>query len=104
MLATGGLLVAIALLTLAVLVPIFQRSDPPRWTTRAWIGELVTVSIVCGLALGLVYLGAGTIDAIQTSPSYLDLGLLAVVLVASIPIWRRLKAARPKAVEPCRER
>jgi hypothetical protein len=99
MLATGGLLVAIALLTLAVLVPIFQRSDPPRWTTRAWIGELVTVSIVCGLALGLVYLGAGTIDAIQTSLSYLDLGLLAVVLVASIPIWRRLKA-RPKAVEP----
>jgi hypothetical protein len=100
MLATGGLLAAIALLTLAALVPIFQHSDPPRWTTRGWIGELVTVSIVCGLALGLVYLGAGAIEAMQTGPSYLDLGLLAGVLVVSIAAWRRLKAARPKAVEP----
>jgi hypothetical protein len=101
MLATGGLLVSIALLTLAVLVPIFHSSDPPRWTTRGWIGELVTVSIVCTLALGLGCLGAGTIAAFQSGPDYLDLGLLAVVLVASIVIWRRLKAStRQKAAEP----
>lgn len=92
MLATGGLLVSIALLTLAVLVPIFNRNDPPRWTTRGWIGEVVTVSIVCAFALGLVYLGAGAIDAFQTGLHYLDLGLLALVLVASIAICRRLKA------------
>ena len=101
MLATGGLLVSIALLTLAVLIPIFHSSDPPRWTTRGWIGELVTVSIVCTLALGLGCLGAGTIAAFQSGPDYLDLGLLAVVLVASIVIWRRLKAStRQKAAEP----
>jgi choline-glycine betaine transporter len=100
MLATGGLLISATLLTLAVLAPIFHRSDPPRWTTRGWIGELVTVSIVCGLALGLVYFGAGAIAAMQTGPSYLDLGLLAVVLVAAVAIWRMLKAPRTKALEP----
>ena len=100
MLATGGLLVSIALLTLAALVPVFRSSDPPRWTTRGWIGELVTVSIVCTLALGLGCLGAGAIDAFQTGPDGLDLGLLAVVLIASIVIWRRLRAVRPKAVGP----
>jgi hypothetical protein len=96
MLATGGLLVSIALLTLALLAPIFHGSDPPRWTTRGWIGELVTVSIVCVLALGLVQLGAGAIEAVRSGPKYLDLGLLAVVLTASILIWRRLKARAPR--------
>jgi hypothetical protein len=100
MLATGGLLVSIALLTLAALVPVFRSSAPPRWTTRGWIGELVTVSIVCTLALGLGCLGAGAIDAFQTGPDGLDLGLLAVVLVASIVVLRRLQAARPKAIGP----
>lgn len=101
MLATGALLVSGALLTLALLAPIFHSSDPPRWTTRGWIGEIVTVSIVCVLALGLVHLGAGAIDAFQSGPHYLDLGLLAVVLIASIIIWRQLKAkARHKAAEP----
>jgi hypothetical protein len=99
MLATGGLLVSIALLTLALLVPIFHRSDPPRWTTRGWIGEVVTVSIVCTLALGLGCLGAGTIDAFQTGPDYIDLGLLAGVLLITVVIWRRLNArARPGAL------
>jgi hypothetical protein len=100
MLATGGLLLSIALLTFAALVPMFRSSAPPQWTTRGWIGELVTVSIVCTLALGLGCLGAGAIDAFQTGPDWLDLGLLALVLLASIVIWRRLYAARPKAVEP----
>jgi hypothetical protein len=100
MLATGGLLVSIALLTLAVLVPIFHRSDPPRWTTRGWIGEVVTVSIVCTLALGLGCLGAGAVDAFQMGLNWLDLGLLALVLLASFGVWRRLNAARPKALEP----
>jgi len=97
MLATGGLLVSLALLTLALLAPIFHSSDPPRWTTRHWIGEIVTVSIVCVLALGLVYLGAGAIDAVRSGPQLLDLGLLAVVLAAAILIWRRLKARAPRA-------
>jgi hypothetical protein len=100
MLATGGLLTSIALLMLAALVPVFRSSAPPRWTTRGWIGELVTVSIVCTLALGLGCLGAGAIDAFQTGPDGLDLGLLALVLLASFVIWRRLQAARAKAVGP----
>jgi hypothetical protein len=100
MLATGGLLTAIALLTLAAVAPVFRSSNPPRWTTYGWVGELVTLAIVCTLALGLGYLGAGAIEAFQTGPDYLDLGLLAGVLVVSVVIWRRLNPrARPKAVE-----
>src|SRR5919106_6629067 len=100
MLATGGFLVSIALLTLAALVPVFRSSAPPRWTTRDWIGEVVTVSIVCTLALGLGCLGAGAIDAFQMGPNWLDLGLLALVLLASFGVWHRLNATRPKALEP----
>ena len=99
MLATGGLLVAIALLTLAAVVPLFRSDNPPRWTTRGWVGELVTLAIVCMLALGLGYLGAGVIGTAQTGPDYLDLGLLAVVLFVSVVISRRLSArTRPEAV------
>jgi hypothetical protein len=100
MLATGGLLLSIALLTLAALTPVFHSSDPPRWTTRGWIGEFVTVSIVCALALGLSFLGAGAIDTFQTGPDWLDIGLLALVVLASIGIWRRLRATRSEAAEP----
>jgi hypothetical protein len=100
MLATGGLLVSIALLTLAAVAPVFRSSTPPRWTTRGWIGEVVTLAIVCTLALGLGYFGAGVIGALQTGPDYVDLGLLAVVLFVSVVIWRGLNArAGPKAGE-----
>jgi hypothetical protein len=100
MLVTGGLLTAIALLTLVALVPVFHSSNPPRWTTRGWIGELVTVSIVCTLALGLGFLGAGAIGAFQTGPDWLELGLMALVLSGSIVIYRQLRAARPQEAEP----
>jgi hypothetical protein len=100
MLATGGILLGVALLTLAAVAPVFRSSNPPRWTTYGWVGELVTVAIVCTLALGLGYLGAGAIEAFQTGPNYADFGLLAVVLFVSVVIWRRLNArARSKAVE-----
>ena len=91
MLATGGLLVAVALLALAAAAPVFRRADPPRWTTRGWIGELVTLAIVCTLALGLGYLGAGAATAFQTGLDWVDLALLAGVALVAIVIWRRLK-------------
>jgi hypothetical protein len=100
MLATGGLLVAIALLTLAAVAPIFRSSKPPRWAARGWVGEAVTLLIVCILALGVGYVGAGAIAAFQTGPDYLDLGLLAAVALGAVLIWRTLKArARPRARE-----
>ena len=100
MLATGGLLVSIALLAMAAAAPVFRSSNPPQWTTRGWVGEVVTISIVCTLAIGLGYLGAGVIGAVQTGPDYLDVGLLAVVLFVSVVIWRRLRArARANAFE-----
>jgi hypothetical protein len=100
MLGTGGLLVSVALLTLAAVAPVFRSSNPPEWTTRGWIGELVTLVVVCTLALGLGYLGAGVIAAFQTGPAYLDLSLLAVVVLVSVVIWRGLQArALAKAVE-----
>jgi hypothetical protein len=100
MLATGGLLVAIALLTLGAVAPIFRSSQPPRWTTRGWVGEVVTLVIVGTLALGVGCLGAGAIEAFPTGPDYLDLGLLAAVVLGAGLIWRTLKArARPRARE-----
>jgi hypothetical protein len=99
MLATGSLLISIAVLTLAAVIPVFRSDNAPRWATRGWVGELVTLAIVCTMALGLGYLGAGAIEAFQTGPDYIDLGLLAVVLFGSVMVWRRLSArARPKAV------
>ena len=92
MLATGGFLVAIALLALAAVAPVFRRPDPPRWTKRGWIGELVTLAIVCTLALGIGYLAAGALAAFQTGPDFSDLGLLAGVALVAIVIWRWLKA------------
>ena len=92
MLATGGLLVSVALLALAAVAPLFRRADPPRWTTRGWIGEIVTLAIVCTLALGLGYLGAGAATAFQTGPDWVDLGLLAGVALVAVVIWRWLKA------------
>ena len=92
MLATGGLLTCLALLTLAAVAPLFRRSDPPRWTTYAGVGEAVTLAIVCTLALGVGYLGAGALDAFRTRPDYLDLGLLAGVALVAVVIWRGLKA------------
>ena len=97
MLATGGLLMSIALLTLAAVAPVFRSDNPPRWATYGWVGELVTLAIVCTMALGFGYLGAGAIAAFQTGADYLDLGLLGVVLLVSVVLWRRLNA-RPKAV------
>jgi hypothetical protein len=100
MLATGGLLVCAALLTLAAVAPIFRSSDPPRWATRGWVGEVVTLAIVCTLALGLGYLGAGAIEAFRVGPDFLDLGLLAAVVLATVVIWRWLKGrARPGVLE-----
>jgi hypothetical protein len=92
MLATGGLLVAITLLALAAVAPVFRRSDPPRWTTRGWIGELVTLAIVCTLALGLGYLAAGALAAFRAGLDFVDLGQLAGVALLAIVIWRWLKA------------
>ena len=99
MLATGGLLVAITVLALAIVGPVFRRSDPPAWTRRGWVGELVTLAIVCTLALGLGYVGAGIIGAWQTGPDFLDVALLALVLFVAVATGRRLHArARATAV------
>ena len=91
MLATGGLLVSMALLAAVAVAPAFRSSNPPQWTTRGWLGEVVTIAIVCTLAIGLGYLGAGVIGMVQ-GPDYLDRGLLAVVLLVSVMVWRRLSA------------
>lgn len=91
MLMTGGLLVAIAVLTLAAVAPLFRSDNPPRWTTRGWVGEVVTLAIVCTLAIGVGYIGAGVIGIVQSGPDYLDVGLLGVVLVVSVVLWRSLK-------------
>jgi hypothetical protein len=91
-LPAGGLLAAIAMLALAAVAPVFRRANPPRWTTRRWIAEAIAVAIVCTLALGLGYLGAGALAALQRGPDHVDLGLLAGVALVAVVIWCRLKA------------
>jgi hypothetical protein len=99
-LATGGLLACAALLTLAAIGPLFRSRRPPRWTTYQWVGEIVALAIVCTLALGVGCLSAGVIAALETGPDYLDLGLLAAVLLVAVAIWPRLAArAGSKAFE-----
>ena len=88
MLAIGGLLVCAAVLTLAAIGPVFRRDNPPRWTTYGWVGELVTLAIVCAIALGIASLGAGAIEAVQTGPDYLDVVLLAGVVVVAFAVRR----------------
>lgn len=100
MLALGGLLTCAAILILAAVAPVFRRDNPPRWATYGWVGEVVTLAIVCTLALGLGYLGAGTINAFQTGPDYLDLGLLAGVVLVAVVIGRQWSSrARAKSRE-----
>ncbi|MGH6897188.1 MAG: hypothetical protein ACREJ5_11675 [Geminicoccaceae bacterium] len=97
MLAIGGLLTCVALLTLAAVAPVFRSSNPPRWTTYGWVGEAVALAIVGTLALGV---GAGAIDAFQTGLDYADLGLLAGVVLVAVVIWRSLEArAQSRALE-----
>jgi hypothetical protein len=91
-LTIGALVVSGALLTLAAIAPLFRRSNPAPWTQRRWVGELVTLSIVCALAIGLGHLGAGVIDAFQTGLHIVDAGLLVVIAVAAVMIGRWLKA------------
>lgn len=107
MLALGALLLCAAILALAASAILFRRPDPPRWTTRAWAGEVISIAIVAMLALGLAYLFTGAAGAYQEGPAVVDLGLLAVVLVAAVALWRKLALGvrmRATAVEPATRR
>ena len=90
MLTLGGLLTCVAILALAALAIVFRSPNPPRWTTWSWAEELISVSLVSAFALGLAMFVAGAFRAYQEGLPLVDLGLLAVVLVGAIVIWRRL--------------
>jgi hypothetical protein len=99
-LATGGLVVCVALLTLAAVARAFRSSNPPRWTTHKWVEGIFSLAFACTLPFGLAILGAGLTGAVQTGPDYLDLGLLAIVLLVSIAIWLGLSGRiRPRVFE-----
>jgi len=100
MLAIGGLLTCAAVLVLAAVAPAFRSDNPPRWTTYGWVGEVVTLAIVCTLAVGIGYVGAGVIDAFRTGVDYLDLALLAGVVLVAVVIWRQwIARAGAKSLE-----
>jgi hypothetical protein len=90
MLALGAFLTYGAFVTLAVFALVHRRPDAPRWVTASWAGEVVSIAIVAMLAMGVAELIAGATSAYQDGPDLVDLGLLAVVLLAAILIWRKL--------------
>ena len=92
MLATGGVLISIGLLTFTLLVRIFRRSDPPRWTTRGWVGEIVTIGLVSMLALGATCLIAGVIGMVRDGADLLQVALLALVVLLALVIGRKLRS------------
>jgi hypothetical protein len=99
-LAIGGLLVCAAVLTLAAIGPLFRSDRPPKWTTYGWVGEAVTLTIVCALALGIASIGAGVVEAVQTGLDYLDLALLAGVVVVAFALRRWWQSrVRPGALQ-----
>jgi hypothetical protein len=99
-LTSGGVLLCASVLALAALLPVFRRPNARRSLTEGWLGEVITVTVVCTLALGVGFLGAGTIRAFQGGPDYLDLGLLSLVLLVSLLIWQKLDLrGRLRAIE-----
>jgi hypothetical protein len=88
MLVLGALLLCVALLALAGLTVVFRSPNPPRWT--AWSGELITLAIVSGFALGLACLIGGLSNAFEQGLGLVDLGLLAAVIAGTFVIWHRL--------------
>jgi hypothetical protein len=64
---------------------------------------LISVAIVAMLAIGLAQFVAGAAKAYFEGPQLVDLGLLAVVLLAAVAIWRKLDLRarmRAAAVDP----
>lgn len=94
MLTFGALLVSGALLAFGVLLLVFRRPAPPRWTTRSGVGELVSVAFVTLLTFGMGYLVAGVIGVYQRGPDLIDLSLSVVVLAGAVILWRRLYVRR----------
>ena len=94
MLTIGALLVCGAVLAFAALTLIFRHPEPPRWTKRSGAGEIVTIALVTLLTFGVGYLAAGAIAAYQEGPDPVDLGLLAVVIAATVVAWRHLDMRR----------
>lgn len=100
MLALGGFLVGLTILALGVLIPLFRDPDGPSWTKRLLINELVTVALVATLALGLGYVGAGIITAVEQGLDLVDVGLLLAVAAGTVVLWPLLKVrARLRAIE-----
>ena len=94
MLTIGALLVCSALLAFAALTLIFRRPEPPRWTRRSAVGEIVTIALVTLLTFGVGYLAAGAITAYRDGVGPIDLGFMVVVVVATVVAWRHLDVRR----------
>lgn len=94
MLTLGALLVGGALLAFAALTLVFRRPEPPRWTARAGVGELVSIVFVTCLTFGIGSLVAGVLAAYQRGIDPIDLGLLVVVFGAALAGIRGLDVRR----------
>jgi hypothetical protein len=100
MLTYGGLSLCASVLALAALLPLFRAPNARPSLTVGWLGEVITIAIVCAFALGVGFLVTGTIHAYQEGPNYVDLGLVAGVLLGSLLIWRKLDVRkRLRAIE-----
>lgn len=89
MLTLGSFLVSAALLVFAACTLVFRDPHAPRWTQRAWAGEVVSLGIVGVVAVGVGCLINGLITFGQ-GVGPLDLALPFVVLAVSVMIWRKM--------------
>lgn len=101
MLTIGALLFASALLAFAAVSRVCDRPVPPRWTRRSGAAELLTMILATIITAGLACLAVplGLVAGYEGRVEPVDLGLVALVLVGTVVLWRRLsvreRMARP---------
>ncbi len=94
----ASLPLALFLLGLRAAMGLYRRREPPAWTTSAAPTELVCVTLVSLLAMGLALLAGGLATILRAGDRPIDLGSAALLVVAALLLWWRLPRPQPPRV------